>query len=171
MKRWAAGLGLLAALLLLPGPAFAQAGDDEPTAILVIGGAGEWSLKDGGSSVGPSLAVETTAIEDWLEIEAGVTPFFSHGQTEWDTDFLFEKPFTLSESVEFMAGLGPEWVHVSGHGSTRDSVGGEVAAELTIWPWAGRKIGWYVEPAYGYDFGRGHEQSLSTTVGILIAIP
>lgn len=33
---------------------------------------------------------------------------------EWDTDFLFKKPWTISKKLEFMAGIGPEW-------STRDN--------------------------------------------------
>jgi len=28
-----------------------------------------------------------------------------------------------------------------------------------------------VEPSYDYDFGRGHEQSVSVSGGLLIAIP
>jgi hypothetical protein len=53
-------------------------------------------------------AVEFTPIKDWLEIEAGVAPMFSHGRAEWDTDLIFKKPFTLSDKVEFMIGAGPQ---------------------------------------------------------------
>ena len=35
-----------------------------------------WNLKDGGSSSGPNIAAEVTPIENWLELEAGVTPLF-----------------------------------------------------------------------------------------------
>src|SRR6516164_245501 len=31
------------------------------------------------------------------------------GETEWETDLLFKKPFTLSDKVEFMIGVGPAW--------------------------------------------------------------
>jgi hypothetical protein len=34
-----------------------------------------------------------------------------------------------------------------------------------------RKFGWFVEPSYGYSFGREHKQSLGVTVGVLFAIP
>ena len=51
-----------------------------------------------------------TPIENWLELEFGVTPTFSHHSTEWDTDVLFKKPWTLSKKVEFMFGVGPEWI-------------------------------------------------------------
>ncbi|HKD47086.1 MAG TPA: hypothetical protein VKB67_05330 [Rhizomicrobium sp.] len=68
---------------------------EEPSAILEVGGASETSLR-GGTGFGPNFAVETTPIEDVLEIEAGVSPLFSPGQTEWDADFLFKKPYTAS---------------------------------------------------------------------------
>ena len=42
-----------------------------------LGGAANWNVKDGGSSFGPTVAVEVTPIENWLELEAGVTPLFS----------------------------------------------------------------------------------------------
>ena len=49
-----------------------------------------------------------TPIENWLELEAGVLPFYSRNSTEWDTDLLFKKPWTLSPTAEFMFGIGPE---------------------------------------------------------------
>ena len=52
----------------------------------------------------PSVAVEVTPIEHWLEIEAGVTPSMSKGSTEWDFDVVFKKPFQLSKNVECMFG-------------------------------------------------------------------
>jgi hypothetical protein len=35
---------------------------------------------------------------------------------------------------------------------------------------ARHRFGWYVEPGYEYNFGRGHEQSVGISGGILIAI-
>jgi len=32
---------------------------------------------------------------------------FGKGISEWDTDILFKKPFTLSDKVEFMIGARP----------------------------------------------------------------
>jgi hypothetical protein len=55
MIRRVATTGLLAALLLFAGKA--QAEEKEPSAIIEIGGAGDWSLKDGGASFGPTVAV------------------------------------------------------------------------------------------------------------------
>jgi hypothetical protein len=39
-------------------------------------GVTDWSITEGGSSFGPTIAVEVTPIENWLELEAGVTPLF-----------------------------------------------------------------------------------------------
>ena len=160
----------LAGLMLLAQNAAAQPKEKEPSAIVELGGAGEWGFK-GGSAYGPNLAVEVTPIPDVLELEAGVTPFFSHGQTEWDTDFLFKKPYTLSDTVEFMAGVGPSWSHTLSAGKTTDTFGAETALDFMFWPWKDRTVGWFIEPSYGYSFGPGREQSLSVSVGLLIPIP
>src|ERR1035441_442854 len=87
----------ITSLLLCSGHALAQAvapPGREPAAVLELGGAAAWNLK-GGSSFGPTAAVEVTPIENWLELEAGVTPLFRKHSTEWDTDLLFKKPWTL----------------------------------------------------------------------------
>ena len=161
---------VLLATLLFAGRAFGQVEEKEPNAILEIGGAGEWSLTHGTPSYGPNVAVEVTPIKEWLEIEAGVTPFFSRGQTEWDTGLIFKKPYTLSKTTEFMFGVGPEWAHTINGGKSENSIGGEAALDFMFWPWPKRRVGWYAEPSYGYNFASGHEQSMSMTVGLLIAI-
>ena len=139
--------------------------------MLEIGGAPSWSVTGGGSSFGPTVAIEVTPIEHWLELEAGVTPLFSRHSTEWDADLLFKKPWTLSPKVEFMPGVGPEWIHTRKYGVTTNAVAGEAALDFMFWPTAKRRFGWYVEPAYEYSFGRGHEQSVGMSAGLLIAIP
>jgi len=169
MIKCGATMGLVAALLLFAGPA--QAEEKEPSAIIEIGGAGEASLQDGSSSFGPTIAVEVTPIEHWLEIEAGVTSLSGGGHTEWDADLLFKKPFTLSDTVEFMVGAGPQWVHKRGGATSTDSIAGEAVLDFMFWPSPERKFGWYLEPSYSYDFGKGHEQSLGASAGLLIAIP
>ena len=162
---------LVACLLLCSGNAFAQSLEKEPAAILELGGAAGRSLTGGGFSFGPTVAVEVTPIEKWLELEGGVTALFGDHSTEWDTDLLFKKPWTLSRKVEFMFGVGPEWIHTSRYGAVTNSVGGEVALDFMIWPSGRHRFGWYLEPSYDYDFGRGHEQSVGITGGLLIAIP
>jgi len=161
-------MGLIAALLLIAGAARAE--EKEPSALIEMGGATEWDLR-GGQSFGPAVAIEVTPLKDWLEIEGGVSPLFGGGHTDWNTDLVFKKPFTLSKTVEVEFGVGPEWLHTTGGGKTADSLGGEAVVEFQFWPWPNRNYGWYLEPSYGYDFGSGHAQSFGLTVGLLIAIP
>jgi hypothetical protein len=163
---------LMLALFLCFGRAFAQPDDQkEPVAIVEVGGAPGWSITGGGSSFSPTAAIEVTPIENWLEIEAGVTPIFSRHSTEWDTDLLFKKPWTISKKMEFMFGMGPEWINIRKFGITTNSVGAEVALDFMFWPSVKHRFGWYLEPGYDYNFGRGHEQSLGMSGGLLIAIP
>jgi hypothetical protein len=115
--------------------------------------------------------VEVTPIENWLELEAGVTPLFARHSTEWDTDLLFKKPWTLSKKAEFMFGLGPEWIHTRAYGVTANSAAGEVVLDFMFWPSAKHRFGWYLEPGFEYNFGRGHERSFGMSGGLLIAIP
>ena len=164
---------LIVAFFLGSGHAFAQLDDQhekEPVAIVEIGGAPGWSITGGGFSFSPTVAVEVTPIENWLELEAGVTPIFSRQLTEWDTDLLFKKPWTLSRKVEFMFGVGPEWIHTRKFGITTNAVGAEVALDFMFWPNVKHRFGWYLEPGYDYSFGRGHEKSLGMSGGLLIAI-
>jgi hypothetical protein len=161
----------LAGLLLCPVLAIAQSSQKESVAILELGAAAGWDLKSGGSSFGPTVAAEVTPIENWLELEAGVTPLFRLNSTEWDTDLLFKKPWTLSRKAEFMFGVGPEWVHTSENHITTNSIAGEAALDFMFWPVKKHKYGWYLEPSYDYDFGHGHEQSMGVSGGLLIAIP
>ncbi len=144
---------------------------EEEVAVVEIGAAPSRNLKDHTSSLGPTLAVEVSPVEHWLELEAGVTPSFGHDTTEWATDLLFKKPWTLSRTVEFMAGFGPEWIHTRESSSITNSVAGEAVLDFMFWParWK-HKFGWYVEPGYEYNFGRGHERSIGISFGLLIAI-
>ena len=158
---------MLTCLVLWPGKALAQGVEKDPAAVLEFGAAGSWDVQGNGSSFGPAIAIEVTPIENWLELEAGVTPLFGHGTTEWDTDLLFKKPWTFSRKVEFMAGVGPEWVHTR----QSNSISGEVALDFMFWPSAKHRFGWYLEPAFDHNFGRGHEQSAGISGGLLIAIP
>src|SRR3984957_4069797 len=85
---------------------------DDTVAILKVGAATNWFFRRGAVTFAPNLAAECTPIENWLEFEAGVSPFFTRNSTEWDTDFLFKKPWTLSSKAEFMLGVGPQWTHL-----------------------------------------------------------
>ena len=163
---------LIASLFLCAGNAAAQSVEpDKEIAVVEVGAAASQSLTGGGASFGPDVAVEVTPIEHWLEIEAGATPLFARRSTEWDVDLLFKKPWTLSKKVEFMAGIGPEWVHTRQNGMTPNSISGEAIGDFMFWPSVGKhRFGWYLEPSYDYNFGRGHEQSLGISGGLLIVI-
>jgi hypothetical protein len=151
--------------------AFAQTEDKDPAAVIEVGGATNWNVAGGPAAFGADFAVEVTPIENWLELEAGTSPTFTHNSTEWDTDFLLKKPWTLSKTAEFMCGLGPEWIHTRQSAKTTNSIGGEVIGDFMFWPAARHRFGWYVEPGFDYDFGRGHQKSLGVTFGLLIGIP
>jgi hypothetical protein len=86
--------------------AAANAEEKEPTAIVEIGSAWNWTAPNT-ISLGPAVAVEFTPIKDWLEIEIGTGPLFASSMTDWSTDVLCKKPFTLSDTVELMVGVGP----------------------------------------------------------------
>lgn len=151
--------------------AFAQPVEKDPVAIVELGGAAGWSLKNGESSLGPDAAVEVTPIENWLELEAGVTPLFSrHHSTEWNTDLLFKKPWTLSKKAELMVGAGPEWIHTREPGMRANSMAAEAVLDFMFWPGGKHKLGWFLEPGCDYNFARGHERSFGISGGLLIAI-
>lgn len=143
----------------------------ESVAIVEIGGAPSASLTGSGATISPTVAVEVTPIENWLELELGVTPTFSRSSTEWVTDLLLKKPWTLSKKVELMIGVGPEWIHTRSNRTRINTIGGEAAVDFMFWPGAKRRFGWYLEPAYERQFGGGREASLSISGGLLISIP
>jgi hypothetical protein len=139
-----------------------KAGEDkDPIAIVELGAA----------TFAPNLAAEVTPIENWLELEAGVSPFYTHRSTEWDTDLLFKKPWTISRKAEFMLGVGPEWVHLRQYGKVSNSIAGEIAGDFMFWPTGKHRFGWFLEPAYDYSFAGVHQQSIGMSGGLLIGIP
>ena len=147
-----------------------QPPEKEAAAILELGAEPARSLSGGGWSLSPTVAAEVTPIENWLELEFGVTPTFSHHSTEWDTDVLFKKPWALSKKVEFMFGIGPVWIHTRENGIASNSVAGEIALDFMFWPSPKRRFGWYIEPAYDYTFGRSHDQAIGVSIGLLISV-
>jgi hypothetical protein len=135
--------------------------DKDPIAIVELGAA----------TFAPSLAAEVTPIENWLELEVGVSPFYTRKSTEWDTDLLFKKPWTISRKAEFMVGVGPQWVHLRQNGRVTNSISGEIAGDFMFWPTGKHRFGWFLEPVYDYSFAGGHQQSIGMSVGLLIGIP
>jgi len=145
--------------------------DKDPIAIVELGAATSWNFSRGAATFAPNLAAEVTPIENWLELEAGVSPFYTHKSTEWDTDLLFKKPWTISRKAEFMLGVGPEWVHLRESGKATNSISGEVAGDFMFWPTGKHRFGWFLEPAYDYSFAADHQQSIGMSGGLLIGIP
>jgi len=145
--------------------------DKDPIAIVELGAATSWNLSGGAATFAPSLAAEVTPIENWLELEAGVSPFYTRKSTEWDIDLLFKKPWTISRKVEFMVGVGPQWVHLKQNGKATNSISGEIAGDFMFWPTGKHRFGWFLEPAYDYSFAGGHQQSIGISGGLLIGIP
>jgi hypothetical protein len=143
---------------------------EEPLAILEVGAATSWNIKGGAATFAPNLAAEITPIEGCLELEAGVSPFYTRKSTEWDTDLLFKKPWTLSRKAEFMLGIGPQWTYLKQNGKTANSVAGEVAGDFMFWPTGKHRFGWFLEPAYDYSFAGGHPQSVGMSAGLLIGV-
>lgn len=146
------------------------ANEEDEIAIVEIGASTNWNFRGGAATFSPNLAVECTPIEHWLELEVGVSPFFTRSSTEWDTDFLFKKPWTMLKKAEFMAGVGPQWAHLRRNGIVSDTFSGEVAGDFMFWPSGRHRFGWYLEPAYDYSFAGGHPQSIGMSAGLLIGI-
>jgi hypothetical protein len=184
MHRRTLGLGMASLyIFVLWKPAYGQAGpqqgssqvntavdDKKNKAILEVGGATNWNTSGGAATWAPNLAAEIEPIENWLELEMGVSPFYTHRSKEWDTDLLFKKSWTLSRKAEFMFGIGPEWVHLNEGERWKNTLAGEVAGDFMFWPNGKHRFGWYLEPAYDYSFARGHQKSLGISFGLLIGI-
>ena len=146
-------------------------GKKEPIAVVEFGGAASRDLRGSGQSFGYSVAVEVTPIEDWLELELGVSPTFGSHIRARDIDLLFKKPWTFSSKLEFMFGVGAAWTHTSTDGAITNTASGEVALDFMFWPSARHRFGWYLEPAYEYGLSQEHQQSVGMSAGLLIAIP
>jgi len=148
-------------------PIFAQEdADKDHSFVLEIGSAGEWSLNEPSSQFGGTLAVETTPVEDWLELESGITGLKASDHTELGLDLLFKKPYRLSRTAEFMFGLGPEVVHDFGGSDRTTSYDMEIILDFMFWPKT--NVGWYLEPGYSSTFSKKSEQSLEVSAGLII---
>jgi len=161
-------LGIAIALLIAPSLAAAQEKekkkDKDPVAVIALGTAGEWGFPGGKFSRGPSAAVEFSLIKDWVEVEIGGARLFRRGVAEWDGEMVFRKPFTLSETTEFMIGLGPIWTKAFGEPT---KLGTTFMADFMFWSSPEKKYGWFIEP--GYSISKG-ERSLGVSVGLLFGI-
>ena len=115
--------------------------------------------------------MEITPLKDWIEVETSVTRLSAPHSSEWSVDFLLKKPWDLTQTIEFMVGIGPEWTHTRPNGLGINSLAGEVVLDFMFWTSARHRVGWYFEPSYDYTFLAGHERSMGASVGLLIGIP
>jgi hypothetical protein len=149
------------------GQAVPVQGDDH-RAVIEIGLAGERGVTGSASSAGGTVAVEFTPIENWLEMESGITALRGAGHDEIAIDLLFKKPWRLSATSEFMAGLGPELSYRSGAGAGT-TLATEVIADWMFWP--SKNVGWYFEPSYSLTAVSGGERTVGIAVGLIIGVP
>jgi hypothetical protein len=167
--------GVIGMLVLFVGAGSALAGQSRPVApqppdadhavVYEIGMAGDWARGEA-FHPGGTFAVEFTPIERWLELEVGVTAIRADRSTEIPIDLLFKKPWRVSRTVEFMAGIGPEVVYATG--PDRGTFWGiSAVADVMFWPRA--NVGWYLEPGYEVTFRSGAARhGLGIAAGLLI---
>lgn len=136
------------------------------TIIVGVGGAGELELGNGSLHPGVNVMVEWDAIEDWLELELEASALAADQGLEIPVALLVKKPFSLGRRAEFMVGLGPEVVRVTGP-NRGTYFGGEAALDFMFWPWS-RQIGLWVEPEYDLTLHDGASSGVGATGGVLL---
>ena len=137
----------------------------EHALVMGAGGAVEAELPSGHVSSGSNVFVEYEAIDNWLELELGVSVFPQHDGAEVSGDLLFKKPFQLTENLELMVGAGPEIVRAIHSPDSGTFGGGETAADFMYWP--SRHMGFWMEPSYDFVFRDGLSHGIGTTGGVI----
>jgi hypothetical protein len=140
----------------------------EHSVILEIGTAGEWPLNGERPNFGGTIAAEIEPIENWLELEFGLSTLATAGHTELSGDLLFKKPFRLSPAVEFMVGAGPSFSRILNGPERGNSWSAEFALNWMFWPT--KNIGWFIEPTWSVNPKNG-QQAAAVSIGILIGFP
>jgi uncharacterized protein YraI len=140
----------------------------EHSFILEIGTAGEWPLNGERPNFGGTIAGEIEPIENWLELEFGLSTLATAGHTELSADLLFKKPFRLSPAVEFMVGAGPSFSRTLNGPERGNSWSAEFALDWMFWPT--KDIGWFIEPTWSVN-PRNGQQSAAVSIGVLIGFP
>jgi hypothetical protein len=163
MNRILAALGMTVALIASGHGVTAAEKDNDPLWVLMIGAGGEWPTH-GNFLSGPAPSVEFNVIKDWLEIEVGAAKLFRGSDSEFETEVVFRKPFTLSETAEVMIGLGPIWSKAK---DERWKVGTTYVADFMFWATPEKKYGWFVEPSYSI-VNPGNERSFAVSAGLII---
>jgi hypothetical protein len=140
----------------------------EHSLVLEIGTAGEWPLNGERPNFGGTIAVEIEPIENWLELEFGLSTLATAGHTELSGDLLFKKPFRLSSTSEFMIGAGPSYSHTLNGPERGGAWSAELALDWMFWP--AKNTGWFIEPTWSVN-PRNGQRSAGVSVGILIGFP
>lgn len=122
---------------------------DDHSIIFELGAIIDGEPDEGTVHPGATFAFEVTPIEHWLEIEVGISAVKSDGGTELPLDVLFKKPWRISQTFEFMIGVGPELIHATG---PDHATYWGVSAVLDFMFWPRKDVGWYVEPGYEGTF-------------------
>jgi hypothetical protein len=168
--RW----GLLAAIAVLTvlgevGARAQDSGDEDRAVVLETGGAGEWPVRGSGRpNYGGTVAAEITPIENWLELEMGVTALATAAHTELSADFLFKKPYRLSATTEFMFGAGPSLSRTLAGPERGTTWSAEFVLDFMFW--RRKNSGWYLEPGWSVS-PRNGQQSVGLNVGLIFALP
>jgi hypothetical protein len=171
------GIALVVGLLIAAAPTSAaadSASDREHsvedkidhTIIVGVGGTADLELGDGSLHPGANVMIEWDAVENWLELEVGASVLSAPGGVQVPVDLLVKKPFRLARWAEFMIGVGPEVVQVTG-ANKGTYFGGEVALDFMLWPW-GRRVGLWVEPEYDLTVQHGASSGIGSSGAALI---
>jgi hypothetical protein len=161
----ACGFGAGIFLALAAAGAASAKDDDDHKFVLEFGTAGEWPLTNQPGNFGGTFAVEFTPIENWLEIELGLTTLNTTGHGELSGDLLFKKPFRITPSFEFMVGAGPSVSQtLAGPDRGTTTVSAEFALDFMFWPT--KDVGWYFEPTYSINPRTG-ERTAAFSIGLL----
>jgi hypothetical protein len=168
LQRGYAAAAFAVALVCFTHGAAARDADADHAVVLEISPAGEWPLNGGHPNFGGMFAAEVTPIENWLELEFGLSTLGTIGRTEVSYDVLFKKPFRISPTFEFMIGAGPSLSQVLNGPERGTSVSAEFALDFMFWPT--KNLGWFIEPTWSVN-PRNGQQSAAVSIGILIGIP
>jgi hypothetical protein len=142
-----------------------QSEELDHTVIVGAGAAAELELGNAGLHPGLNVFIEYEAIENWLELELGVSVLAAEGGLEIPVDLLVKKPFRLTRHLELMIGIGPQIVRISGTDKNGTFIGGELVFDFMFWPT--RHVGLWLEPAYAFVFRDGVSHSVGTTGGVI----
>lgn len=152
-------------MLTFPALALAQSDEREHRIVYAVGWAGEASHGEGFQPAGIEGGFEVTPIEGKLSIETTIGTHHGDDGTEMHLEVAFRKPWQLSKTVEFMAGVAPTLVRT--FGTAAETFGAvSIGGHFMVWPRP--NVGWYAESAYEVGFPKtGTHRGAEFSAGIL----